>query len=89
MNLPGESQTKDNGLMVLHEAIEAKEHIYNNTKGQILASITLQNFIKLYPKISGMTGTANPSADEFLEFYELNVAVIPTNKTCIRNRLSR
>lgn len=68
----------------LQEAIEAKEGIYTETKGQIIASITLQNFIRQYPKIAGMTGTAKSSSEEFLEFYGLSVAVIPTNRECIR-----
>lgn len=68
----------------LQEAIEAKEGIYAETKGQIIASITLQNFIRLYPKIAGMTGTARSSSEEFFEFYGLSVAVIPTNRECIR-----
>ena len=68
----------------LQEAIEAREGIYAGTKGQIIASITLQNFIRQYPKIAGMTGTARTSSEEFLEFYGLSVAVIPTNKECIR-----
>jgi preprotein translocase subunit SecA len=68
----------------LQEAIEAKEGIYADTKGQIIASITLQNFIRQYPRIAGMTGTARSSSEEFLEFYGLSVAVIPTNKPCIR-----
>lgn len=68
----------------LQEAIEAREGIYAGTKGQIIASVTLQNFIRHYPKIAGMTGTANSSSEEFLEFYGLSVAVIPTNKECIR-----
>ncbi len=68
----------------LQEAIEAKEGIYSETKGQIIASVTLQNFIRQYPKISGMTGTARSSSEELLEFYGLSVAVIPTNRECIR-----
>ncbi|NJD04828.1 MAG: accessory Sec system translocase SecA2 [Ruminiclostridium sp.] len=68
----------------LQEAIEAKEGIISSTKGQILFSITLQSFIGLYPKICGMTGTVHPAEEEFLEFYGLNTAVIPTNKECIR-----
>ncbi|MCX8128812.1 MAG: accessory Sec system translocase SecA2 [Clostridia bacterium] len=71
----------------LQEAIEAKEGIISDTKGQILSSITLQNFIRLYPKICGMTGTAATSANEFQQFYGLNVLVIPTNKPCIREDL--
>lgn len=72
----------------LHEAIEARKGIYADTKGQIIASITLQNFIRQYPKIAGMTGTAISSSEEFLEFYGLSVAVIPTNKECIRTDLA-
>jgi len=68
----------------LQEAIEAKEGIYSEAKGQIIASVTLQNFIRQYPKISGMTGTARSSSEELLEFYGLSVAVIPTNRECIR-----
>lgn len=68
----------------LQEAIEAREGIYAGTKGQIIASITLQNFIRQYPKIAGMTGTAKSSSEELLEFYGLSVAVIPTNRECIR-----
>ena len=68
----------------LQEAIETKEGFLPESKGQILASITLQNFIGLYPKISGMTGTALSAADEFKEFYGLNVVLIPTNRKNIR-----
>ncbi|HHW47656.1 MAG TPA: accessory Sec system translocase SecA2 [Clostridiaceae bacterium] len=68
----------------LQEAVEAKEGIVPEEKGQIMASITLQNFIRLYPRICGMTGTALTAADEFLEFYKLRVVVIPTNRPCIR-----
>ena len=58
----------------LQEAIEAKEGLYAGTKGQIIASVTLQNFIRLYPKIAGMTGTARSSSEELLEFYGLSIA---------------
>jgi len=68
----------------LQEAIEAKEGVISKSKGKILASVTLQNFIRLYPKVSGMTGTAATSGDELIEFYNLQVVVIPTNKECIR-----
>ena len=68
----------------LQEAIEAKEGIYADTKGQIIASVTLQNFIRRYPKIAGMTGTASSAGEELQEFYGLSVAVIPTNKQCMR-----
>jgi preprotein translocase subunit SecA len=68
----------------LQEAIEAKEGIVSQSKGQILASITMQHFIRQYPAICGMTGTAISSANEFLEKYGLNVVVVPTNRSCIR-----
>lgn len=68
----------------LQEAIEAKEGLCPESKGRILASVTLQNFITLYPKKCGMTGTAASAADEFLEFYGMRVVVIPTNKECRR-----
>lgn len=68
----------------LQEAVEAKEGIKSEHKGQILAQITLHNFIRLYPGICGMTGTARHAADEFAEFYGMRVVVIPTNKPCIR-----
>jgi preprotein translocase subunit SecA len=68
----------------LQEAIEAKEGIVSESKGQILASVTLQNYIRLYPRICGMTGTAQTSAQELNEFYGVMVVVIPTNRPCIR-----
>lgn len=68
----------------LQEAVEAKEGIESQSKGQILASITLNHFIRLYPKVCGMTGTALTASDEFAEFYGLRVVVIPTNRPCIR-----
>jgi preprotein translocase, SecA subunit len=68
----------------LQEAIEAKEGIISSTKGQIITSITLQNFIGQYPRICGMTGTVKPADEEFMEFYGLCTAVIPTNRKCIR-----
>ncbi|WP_010247252.1 accessory Sec system translocase SecA2 [Acetivibrio cellulolyticus] len=68
----------------LQEAIEVKEGFLPESKGQIMASITLQNFIRLYPKISGMTGTALSAADELKEFYDLNVVLLPTNRENIR-----
>jgi len=71
----------------LHEAVEAKEGILSKQEGRIMASITLKNFIHLYPKVSGMTGTALSAADEFFECYQLKVMVIPTHKPCIRQDL--
>ena len=68
----------------LQEAIDVKEGFLPESKGKIIASITLQSFIRLYPRISGMTGTALSAADELKEFYNLNVVLIPTNKKNIR-----
>lgn len=69
----------------LHQAIEAKEGVQVKEETQTLATITLQNFFKLYGQISGMTGTAITEADEFMKIYELEVVVIPTNRPCIRD----
>ncbi len=68
----------------LHQAIEAKEKIDIQAENQTLASITYQNYFKLYKKISGCTGTAVTESEEFFEIYNLNVIVIPTNKEMIR-----
>ena len=68
----------------LHQALEAKEKIEIQAENQTLASITYQNYFKLYKKISGCTGTAATEAEEFYEIYNLPVVVIPTNKPMIR-----
>ena len=68
----------------LHQALEAKEKIEIQSENQTLASITYQNYFKLYKKISGCTGTAITEAEEFYEIYNLPVVVIPTNKKMIR-----
>jgi len=68
----------------LHQALEAKEKIRIQAENQTLASITYQNYFKLYKKISGCTGTAATEAEEFFEIYNLQVVVIPTNKKMIR-----
>ena len=68
----------------LHQAIEAKEKIEIQAENQTLASITYQNYFKLYKKISGCTGTAATESEEFFEIYNLNVIIIPTNKEMIR-----
>ena len=68
----------------LHQALEAKEKIDVQAENQTLASITYQNYFKLYKKISGCTGTAATEAEEFFEIYNLPVVVIPTNKEMIR-----
>ena len=68
----------------LHQAIEAKEHLRIKEENQTLATITFQNFFRLYNKIAGMTGTAMTEAQEFWEIYKLDVVEIPPNKKCIR-----
>ena len=68
----------------LHQAIEAKEHLQIKEENQTLATITFQNFFRLYNKIAGMTGTAMTEAQEFWEIYKLDVVEIPPNKKCIR-----
>jgi preprotein translocase subunit SecA len=68
----------------LHQAIEAKEGVKVQAENQTLASITFQNYFRLYNKLSGMTGTADTEASEFHEIYRLEVVVIPTNKPMIR-----
>ena len=68
----------------LHQALEAKEKIDVKAENQTLASITYQNYFKLYKKISGCTGTAVTEAEEFFEIYNLEVVVIPTNSEMIR-----
>ena len=68
----------------LHQALEAKEKIEVQVENQTLASITYQNYFKLYEKLSGCTGTALTEAEEFQEIYDLGVTTIPTNKKMIR-----
>ena len=68
----------------LHQALEAKEKIDIQAENQTLASITYQNYFKLYKKISGCTGTAATESEEFFEIYNLPVVIIPTNKEMIR-----
>ena len=68
----------------LHQAVEAKEAVPVKEETQTLATITLQNFFKLYDQIAGMTGTAATEAEEFMNIYKLEVIVIPTNEPCIR-----
>src|SRR5271166_2715499 len=63
----------------LHQALEAKEHVQVQPENVTLASITFQNYFRLYPKLAGMTGTAMTEADEFAEIYKLEVVEIPTN----------
>ena len=68
----------------LHQALEAKERVTVQPENQTLASITFQNYFRLYPKLSGMTGTAMTEADEFAEIYKLEVVEIPTNVAVTR-----
>lgn len=68
----------------LHQAIEAKERVPIQSENQTLASITFQNFFRLYDKLAGMTGTADTEAFEFHQIYGLEVVVIPTNRPCVR-----
>jgi preprotein translocase subunit SecA len=68
----------------LHQALEAKEHVTVQPENVTLASITFQNYFRLYEKLAGMTGTASTEADEFQEIYKLSVVEIPTNKPISR-----
>jgi len=72
----------------LHQAIEAKENVEIQEENQTLASITYQNYFRLYKKLSGMTGTALTEAEEFFDIYKLNVVSVPTNKKMIRKDLN-
>lgn len=69
----------------LHQAIEAKEHVKVQQASQTKATITLQNYFRMYHKLAGMTGTAETEAKEFWDIYKLDVVVIPTNRPVIRN----
>lgn len=71
----------------LHQALEAKEHVTVERENQTLATITFQNYFRLYPKLAGMTGTALTEANEFAEIYNLEVVEIPTNAPVIRKDL--
>jgi len=68
----------------LHQAVEAKEHVDIMPENQTLASITFQNYFRLYPKLAGMTGTASTEAAEFFDIYKLNVVEAPTNLPVLR-----
>jgi len=69
----------------MHQALEAKEHVTIQPENQTLATITFQNFFRLYDKLAGMTGTAATEADEFMDIYGLDVIEVPTNREMIRN----
>lgn len=68
----------------LHQAIEAKENLNVAGENQTLATITLQNYFRMYEKLSGMTGTAKTEEEEFKQIYGLKVVVVPTNKPVAR-----
>ncbi len=68
----------------LHQAVEAKEDVTIEPENQTLASITFQNYFRMYPKLSGMTGTAATEASEFFDIYKMNVVTIPTNVAVLR-----
>jgi len=68
----------------LHQAVEAKEGVEIERETQTLATVTIQNYFRLYAKLAGMTGTAETEAQEFYDIYKLGVLVIPTNQPCIR-----
>jgi preprotein translocase subunit SecA len=68
----------------LHQAVEAKEGVVPEPENQTLASITFQNYFRMYPKLSGMTGTAMTEAPEFFDIYKMNVVAIPTNVPVLR-----
>ena len=68
----------------LHQALEAKEKVSVKEENQTLATITFQNYFRMYDKLAGMTGTADTEAEEFKKIYELDVTVLPTNKPLVR-----
>ena len=72
----------------LHQAVEAKEGITIQSENQTLASVTFQNFFRMYDKLSGMTGTAETEAPEFAKIYDLDVLVMPTNRPMVRQDLA-
>lgn len=72
----------------LHQALEAKEDVKIENENQTLASITFQNYFRMYEKLSGMTGTAETEAEEFSKIYSLDVVVVPTNRPMIRKDLN-
>ena len=72
----------------LHQALEAKENVKIENENQTLATVTFQNYFRMYNKLAGMTGTADTEAAEFKKIYDLDVSVIPTNQPMIRNDFS-
>ena len=71
-----------------HQAVEAMEGIQVQSENQTLASVTFQNFFRMYKKLSGMTGTADTEAPEFAKIYDLDVTVVPTNCPMLREDLA-
>ena len=72
----------------LHQAIEAKEHVKVQRESKTLATITFQNYFRMYSKLSGMTGTAKTEEEEFKGIYKLDVVQIPTNRPMIRKDMN-
>src|SRR5262245_42049110 len=72
----------------LHQGVEAKEGVKIEAENQTLATVTLQNYFRMYAKLSGMTGTAETEASEFANIYKLDVAVVPTNRSMVRKDFS-
>ncbi len=72
----------------LHQSLEAKEGVTVQPENQTLASITFQNYFRMYDKLAGMTGTADTEAEEFEKIYKLEVVIVPTNRDMIRNDMS-
>ncbi len=72
----------------LHQAIEAKESVTIENENQTMATISFQNYFRMYSKLSGMTGTADPEAEEFAKIYSLDVRVVPTNRSLVRKDLN-
>ena len=71
----------------LHQAVEAKERVHIREENQTLATITIQNYFRMYKKLAGMTGTADTEAPEFKKIYKLDVAVVPTHRSMVRDDL--
>jgi len=73
----------------LHQAVEAKEGVVIQQESKTLATISFQNYFRMYQVLSGMTGTAATEAEEFRKIYNLDVVIIPTHKPMVRKRLLR
>ena len=73
----------------LHQAVEAKEGVKIESENQTLATVTFQNYFRMYKKLAGMTGTAETEAAEFEKIYNLEIVIVPTNRTLIRHEYRR